>query len=214
MKKLFNTLLVVILLFCVGYAMAQQSTVRIKTELKLNDSRFKADAPIIVDVWVENQSKQDVELWHFHPFRCDMQLPTFKIVRVPNGKVFSIPPGLYGDAWNQWYQPASGNKAFPVGNLSLPSGKRILLLHGDLRLMVVRAREHCLRELNKKSLLERPENESTKKSYQEIVRQANDFLSGGKFDISIRAYSESETVQITVDKEKNISQQIDSPDKK
>jgi hypothetical protein len=205
LKKLIKTLLIVILLFCVRYAMAQQYAVGIKTELKLNDSRFRAGAPINVDVWIENQTERDMELRHFNPFRSDMRLPTFMIVRVPDGEVFSIPPGLYGDEWVQWYQPDSEYELYVFGNFTLPSGKRIRLLHGDMRLMVVRARDYCQGELDKKSLLERRENESTKKHYQEIVRQADDFLSGGTFDISIQAYSKSETIRITVDNEKNNS---------
>ena len=214
MKKIFKALLLVILLFGVGCAMAQHPTVSIKTELKLKDFRFKADAPIIVDVWVENPTEQDVKPNQFSPLSSSVGLPSFIIVRVPDGEIFSIPPGLYGDDWDQWYQPVSGKKAFSVGGFSLPSGKRIHLLHGDLRLTVVRAREYCQRALDEKFLLERPDNASTKKSYQEIVRLADDFLSGGTFDISIRAYSKSETVRITVDKEKKNSQQKDSPDKK
>jgi len=203
--------LVVILLFCADYGAAQQSTNPVKTDLILNDSTFKAGAPIIVDVWIENQTSHEIKLRHFHPLRSDMRLPTFMIVRVPDGGAFSIPAGLYGDDWSRWYQPNYENKANGFGNLDLPSGSRILLLHGDLRLMVVCAREYCQRELDKKSLLERPENKSTKEEYLEIVRQADDFLSGGIFDISIQAYSKSETVRTTIDKEKNDPKREDSP---
>lgn len=184
----------------------------IKTELKLKDTRFRADAPIIVDVWVENQTEQDIERYKFSPISSSVGLPDFVIVRVPDGKEFSIPPGFYGDDWDQWYQPVSGKRAFSVGGFSLPSGKRIHLLHGDLRLTVVRAREHCQRALDEDSTLKRPDNASTKKHYQEIVRSADDFLSGGTFDIRVRAYSRSQTIRITVDKKD--SQPKDSPDEK
>jgi len=39
-------------------------------------------------------------------------------------------------------------------------------------------------------------NTETKKSYQEIVRFADDFLKGGIFDFYLQAYSQSQTVQI------------------
>jgi hypothetical protein len=192
-------------------AVAQALAEPIKTELKLKNTRFTADAPIIVVVWVENQSEQDIERNQFSPISSSVGLPSFLIVRVPDGKEFSIPPGLYGDDWDQWYQPVSGKRAFSVGGFNLPSRKRIHLLHGDLRLTVVRAREHCQRALDAKFLLERPDNASTKKSYQEIVRSADDFLSGGTFDICARAYSKSQTIRITVDKKDTQGASDDRP---
>lgn len=182
----------------------------IKTELKLKNTRFRADAPIMVDVWVENQTEQDIERKQFSPISSSVGLPDFEIVRVPDGKEFSIPPGLFGDDWDQWYQPVSGKKAFSVGGFSLPSRKRIHLLHGDLRLTVVRARERCQRALDEDSTLKRPDNASTKKHYQEIVRSADDFLSGGTFDIRVRAYSRSQTIRITVDKKDRKKKQMTS----
>jgi len=176
----------------------------IKTELKLKNTRFRADAPIMVDVWLENQTEQDIERKQFSPISSSVGVPDFVIVRVPDGKEFSIPPGLFGDDWDQWYQPVSGKRAFSVGGFSLPSGKRIHLLHGDLRLTVVRAREHCQRALDEDSTLKRPDNASTKKHYQEIVRSADDFLSGGTFDIRVRAYSRSQTIRIAVDKKDSL----------
>ena len=172
----------------------------IRTELKLKNTRFKADSPIIVDVWVENQTNQDIERNQFSPLSSSVGLPVFVIRRVPDGRDFCIPPGLYGDDWDKWYQPVSGKESFSVGAFSLPAGKRMHLLNGDLRLTVARARDYCKRALDEKSLLERPDNATTKKSYQEIVRGADDFLAGGTFDISVRAYSKSEAIRVTVDK--------------
>jgi len=170
----------------------------IKTELSIAKIRFRADEPIMVDVYVENQTKENIERNHFSPLSSLIRLPEFVLARVPDGKEFAIPPGLYGDDWDQWYQPASGKEAFFIGRFALPPGKKIHLLHGDLRLTVLRAREHCQRELDEKLLLERPENATTKKSYQEIVRFADDFLKGGIFDFCVRAYSQSQTVQIEI----------------
>jgi len=196
----------------VDIAEANRQPKPIKTELNLKSTRFKADAPIIVDVWVKNQTKKDIERNQFSPFSSSVGLPDFVIVRVPDGKEFSIHPGLYGDDWDKWYQAASGKESLSAGGFSLPAGKLIHLLNGDLHLTVIRAREYCQRALDEKFLLERPDNASTKKSYQEIIRFADDFLSGGTFDIRVRAYSESETIRITIDKRN--TQQKDSPDKK
>jgi len=183
----------------VGPAAVEQPSVPIRTELQVKGSRFKAHAPIIVDVWVENQTQQDLVRNQFSPSSSSVRLPGFVFVRVPDGKPFSIPPGLYGDDWDRWYQPVSGKGAFAVGRFNLPSGKRIHLLHGDLRLTLVRAREHCRRALDEKLLLEQPDNASTKKHYQEVVRFTEDFLSGGTFDVSVRAYSQSERIRLTVE---------------
>jgi hypothetical protein len=204
--------LLVVLPLGVGRALAQQSTDPIKTELKINDVRFKADVPIIVDVWVKNQTKKDIERDQFSPLSSSVGLPIFVIVRVPDGKEFSIPPGLYGDDWGQWYEPASKIEAFSVSRFRLPPGDSIHMLHGDLHRTIVRAREHCQRALKneysvEEKLLIKQHVDGTKKLYEEIVRFADDFLSGGTFDIYIRAYSKSETIRITVDSNKENSQQ-------
>jgi hypothetical protein len=214
MNGMLTSVLFAILSLCMGCAITPQQAESIKTELKVKNTRFKANAPIIVDVWTENQTKGDIERNQFSPISSLVGLPDFVIERVPDGKEFAIPPGLYGDDWDQWYEPASGKATFSIGKFILPSGERIHLLHGDLRLTILRARRHCQDELDKKTLLERPENAGTKKSYQEIVRFADDFLIGGTFDIYVRAYSKSEPIRITVEKNKENSQPKDPPNKK
>ncbi len=72
------------------------------------------------------------------------------------------------------------------------------LLHGDLCLTVKRARDHCARALTEASLMERPENAGTKKSYQEIVRFAEEFLRGGVYNVYVEAYSKSNVVRISI----------------
>jgi len=186
----------------VGCALAQQPVKIIATELKMAATRFKPNTPVIVDVWVENRTKQDIERGQFSPLSSSVGLPSFVITRVPDGKEFSIPPGLYRDDWNQWYQPVSGKEAFSVGTFRLPAGKPIHLLHGDLRRTIVHAREHCQHELDEKFLLERPDNATTKKTYENIVHLADDFLAGGTFDIYVHAYSQSNTIRIMVGKNK------------
>jgi hypothetical protein len=181
-------------------AIPQKHLESINTELLSENTQYQVDAPIVVDVWVENQTDQDIEQRQFSPLSSSVGLPDFVIRRVPDGREFSIPPGLYGDDWNQWYQPASGKAATSVGNFRLPSHKRIHLLHGDLRLTVAHARRHCQSAIDEKFLPERPENASTKKSYQNIVRDADDFLSGGTFDVYVRAYSKSNTIRIVVNR--------------
>lgn len=184
------------------------------TELSMAKTRFRVDEPVMVDVYVENQTKENIERSQFSPVSSLIRLPEFVLARVPDGKEFAIPPGLYGDDWDQWYQPASGKEAFFIGRFALPPGKKIHLLHGDLRLTVLRAREYCQRELDEKLPLERPDNATTKKSYQEIVRSADDFLKGGKFDIYVHAYSQSQTVQIEIAaNDKKNSQPVAPPDK-
>jgi ketosteroid isomerase-like protein len=180
----------------------QQQAEPIKTELEIKNTRFKANEPIIVDVWVKNHTGQDIGRPQFSPISSLIRGPEFVIARVPDGEEFIIPPGLYGDDWDQWYMPASGKEAFSIGKFILPAGETIHLLHGDLRLMILRARKHCQDALDEKTLLENPENAGTKKSYQEIVWFADDFLSGGTFDIHVRAYSTSKPCRITVENSK------------
>jgi hypothetical protein len=176
----------------------------IRTELRIAKSRFKTGEPILVDVYVENVTKRDLTRPQFSPESSIIPLPAFVFVRVvkgdAKGKEFGIPPGLLGDDWKAWYQPARGQAAYSVGDFSLPAGKKVHLLHGDLRLTVARAREHCQRELDQRVLMEGPENASTKKSYQEIVRFADEFLAGGTYDLYVRAYSKSAAVRVRIDK--------------
>jgi hypothetical protein len=117
---------------------------------------------------------------------------------VPDGKEFGIALGLYMDDWDQWYQPASGKEAYSLAKFSLPAGKWIHLLHGDLRLTVARALEHCQGSLDEAPKVIPPDNAGTVKSYQEIVAFAEDFLKGGAFDVYVRAYSQSQTVRINI----------------
>ncbi|MFC1735224.1 hypothetical protein ACFL1X_03845 [Candidatus Hydrogenedentota bacterium] len=176
----------------------------ITTELKIEKEHHAANEPIIVDVYVQNMTRQAIRRNQFSPISSSVGLPDFVLRRVPEGKEFAIPPGLFGEGvedWDKWYQPASGNAAFSVGDFSLPPGKRVHLLNGDLRLTIVNAREHCHRALAEKILLKRPENATTKKSYENIVSFADDFLKGGTFDVFVRAYSDSETFRIQISTE-------------
>jgi hypothetical protein len=176
-----------------------------KTDLKVNSTHYKADDPIIVDVWVENQTNRDIDKSHFSPFSSSVGTPYFVIIRVPDGNPFSVHPGVYGDDWSQWYKPEEGSRgAFSTGRFTLPSSTRVHLLHGDLRLAILRAKEHCQKALDMKDSLERPDN-STNKHYQDIVRFANDFLKGGTFDIQACAYSKSEIVRIDIEKAGSIT---------
>ena len=85
----------------------------------------------------------------------------------------------------------------------LPASKKIHLLHGDLRETVVQARKHCQRALHEdRVLMDRPDNASTKKSYEEIVKFADNFLRGGSYDICVRAYSVSALVRIEIEPQK------------
>lgn len=171
----------------------------ILTRLSLAKTHFRSDEPILVDVFVENQTKGSLERRQFSPLNSIIRGPELVLARVPGGKEFAIPTGLYGDDWGKWYQPASGKGAFAIGKFVLPPGKNIPLLHGDLRLTLLRARDHCKRALGEKTLLERPDNANTKRSYEEIVRFVDEFLKGGAFDLYVRAYSQTQTVRITID---------------
>ncbi len=184
-------------------SMGAEITQGITTELTLAKTYFTNTEPIIVDVYVENSTTQDVHRAQFSPFSSSVGLPSFVFVRVSDGKEFPLNPGLLGDDWDAWYQPASGREAFQVGDFALPASKKIHLLHGDLRETVVRARQHCQRALDEEHLLmDRPDNVSTKKSYEEIVKFADDFLRGGSYDIRVRAYSASSVVRIHVEFQK------------
>jgi hypothetical protein len=120
-------------------------------------------------------------------------LPSFVFVRVSDGKEFSMPPGLYGDDWDAWYQPASGRESFSCKAFVLPAGRKIHLLHGDLRETVVRARKYCQTGLDKGNPL------TPRALYEEIVKFADDFLRGGSFDIHVRAYSASPVLRIVLE---------------
>lgn len=180
-------------------SMAADINQGIKTELTLAKTHFTNTEPIVVDVYVENPTMLDVLKKQFSPVSSSVGLPSFIFVRVSDGKETGLNPGLLGDDWSAWYQPASGQKSFSVGDFVLPAGKRIHLLHGDLRETVVRARQYCQRALDEDRLLmDRPDNVGTKKSYEEIIRFADDFLSGGSYDIYVRAYSSSPVVRIEI----------------
>jgi hypothetical protein len=91
-------------------------------------------------------------------------------------------------------------QTFRDGDLELPPSKKIHLLHGDLRETVARARRHCQKALDEdRTLLDRPENASTKIRYQEIVIFADEFLLGGSYDLQVRAYSKSKIVRIAIE---------------
>ncbi len=192
-------LLATIPLFLRGPAVAQYNPEQVSTELALEKERFRANEAIMIDVWVLNKTGRDITRDQFSLISSSIGLPTFVIIRVPDGQEFLLPPGLYGDDWDEWYQPASGRAAFHVGRIILPPEKPILLLRGDLRLTVSRAREYCQSALDEDVLFEGPSN--TKTSYQEIVRSADDFLKGGTFDIHVRAYSDSPTLRIQVEEQ-------------
>ena len=124
------------------YAQAEPTSEPIRTELKFSKSRYNAGEPILVDVYVENLTKRDLTRRQFSPESSIIPLPAFVFVRAAKGnakgKEFGIPPGLYGDDWQAWYQPARGRSAYSIGDFSLPAGKKVHLLHGDLRLTVAR----------------------------------------------------------------------------
>ncbi|MCP3995114.1 MAG: hypothetical protein GY722_08625 [bacterium] len=195
----YVVLLATILLFPSGPAAAQYKPEQVSTELALKKTRFRASEAIMMDVWVQNKTEADIKRTQFSPFSSAIGLPSFVIVRVPDGEEFSIPPGLFGDDWEEWYQLASGREAFSVDSISLPPKEPILLLRGDLRLTVSRAREYCQHALDRDSLLKLPGNANTMKRYREIVRSAEDFLKGGTFDIHVHAYSDSPTIRIHVE---------------
>ncbi len=195
----YAVLLTTVLLFPSGTAVAQYKPEQVSTELALKKTRFQDNEAIMVDVWVRNRTETDITRYQFSPISSAIGLPIFVITRVPDGQVFSIPPGLFGDDWDEWYQLASGRAAFSIDSISLPPEERILLLRGDLRLTVSRAREYCQRALDRDSLREGIGSPTAPRSYQEIVRSADDFLEGGTFDIHVRAYSDSSTIRIQVE---------------
>jgi len=185
------------LLLCLSEAVGQETN-SIKTDLTFYKTKFDKLEPIIVDVFTENRTLHDITRRQFSPISSSVGLPDFVFADAQTGKKCSIPPGLFGDNWKRWYKPVSGRDAYQVGEFILPAGKRIHLLHGDIRAMVRNAREYCRHALDEKSLLENPSNAATKTEYLEIVRFADQFLGGGSYDISVKAYSQSETVRIQI----------------
>lgn len=198
-----SLVLITVLVLVTLQSMAAEIVQGITTELTLAKTHFTNTEPIIVDVYVENSTTQDVHMARFSPLSSSVGLPSFVFVRVSDGKEFSLPPGLFGDDWDAWYQPTSGRDSFQVGDFVLPAHKRVHLLHGDLRETVVRAGKHCQKALDEERvLMDRPDNASTKKEYEETVRFADDFLRGGIYDIRVWAYSTSPTVRISIESRK------------
>ncbi len=88
-----------------------------------------------------------------------------------------------------------------IGDFVLPAGKRIHLLQGDLRLMIEHARKYCQRVLaEEKSLMEKPDQATTKKEYEKIVRFAEQFLGGGSYQLTVCAYARSNTVSFDIER--------------
>jgi len=189
MKKIL-LLIICALSFGFNEAMAHFSlpASKLTVSLEVTGNHFKNGQPIIVDVYLTNETEQDITVYQFSPISSITSEPYFVFIN-SSGSQFSIPPGLYGDDWDKWYQPADGRKAFSIGPFVIPAGKKIHLLHGDLRDMMLRAREHCSGALRERFLLERKENASTKKSYQDIVKFANKFLRGGTYQVYINVSS-------------------------
>lgn len=171
---------------------AQQPT-PLTVDLKVSASHFPAGEPIMVDVWIENQTDKEIRRPRFSPISSIVGLPKFVVRREPGGWGFAIPPGLYGEveSWASWYQPAA----------QFPAGGRVHLLRGDLRQTLLNARAHCQRTLQDEKAWTRPDTASTKASYEDIVRLVDDFLGGRTFDISVDAYVRSQAVRVTVEPE-------------
>ena len=176
---------------------------QIVTSIVLSDTTFRIDEPIIVDVYIENVTDRDLRVYQFSPISSSVGLPRFNIVDMATDSSLSIPPGLYGaiSQWEHWYQPADGRGAFKIGAFVLPSKERIHLLHGDIREMLRRARQHCSSTLERSVMTEA----NTKKSYRKIVAFADRFLEGGDFRISVDAYTLSPEVTIHCEKEDHSS---------
>ena len=175
----------------------------IRAELNLGKEKFKNDEPIIVDVYVDNSSVEDIRQNQFSPFSSSVGLPDFLITSLEHGERLTIPPGLFVDPpdWDDWYQPARGGEASMIGDFVLPAGKRIHLLQGDLRLMIEHARKYCQRVLaEEKSLMEKPDQATTKKEYEKIVRFAEQFLGGGSYQLTVCAYARSNTVSFDIER--------------
>ena len=202
MRRIFGaTRFLSVCLLCLAATGVQAGEETITTELVTSKTLFRAEEPIVLDVFIT--SDKDTERNQLSPFSSCVRLPDFVIRRVPEGKEFAFNPGFFGnDTWDQWYQPASGIEALRVGTISLPAGKRIHLLHGDLRNTVVQSREHCQRALaDEKDRFESPEYARTKMNYQDIIRFADDFLKGGTFDVFVNAYSYSQSNSIRIEVE-------------
>jgi hypothetical protein len=179
---------------------------RIRTEVVTTAQTPKGGEPIVIDVYIQNLEREDIQKRQFSPISSQVGLPTFRIVKVPQEDEVLLPPGLFvkaPDDWDNWYQPASGRDAHGVGSFVLPSRARIHLLHGDLRQMVQAAGEYCQGQLAEGTLLEKPETAATKKEYENIVRFARQFALGGVFDVTVWAYARSNTVRIRVESSTN-----------
>jgi hypothetical protein len=174
---------------------------RIKAEVVAGSHAVKTGEPIVVDVYIQNLERGDIQKRQFSPLSSMVGLPTFRIVQIPRREEILLSPGLFvetRDEWDNWYRPASGRDAYHVGFFVLPAGARVHLLHGDIRQMVLEAGEYCQRNLAEGRLLDRPESAATKKQYQDITRFARQFQGGGVYEVTVWAYAVSNTVTIQI----------------
>ena len=209
MKGYCQVMSVVCSAFLFGFHVCAQSAFPksdpgIKTQLTVTNQTSKRGQPIVVDVHVENLDQVEISKNQFSPSSSSVGLPTFRIVTVSGGEEVMMSPGQFvvdpDEDWDSWYQPASGRGAYQVGAFILPAKTRVHLLHGDLRLMIEQAGTHCQRELARGTLLEQPEARATKEYYQDLVRFARRFSSGGAYDLTVWAYAPSNTVRIQIER--------------
>jgi hypothetical protein len=208
MKKRRRIPLLLVLLLLPGSRLLGQRSPRpsdplIGTTLAVAMPTGAGSGPILVDVHIENQGRRDVRKCQFDQGSSCYGLPDFQLVSVPGGDQLNIPPGLFTDragAWDSWYLPALGVPGDIVPDLVLPAGGRVHLLHGDLRLMLKDAEEFCRQALIRDRVhFEGPDQAATKKEYENIVRFAGRFRTGGgTYDVTVWAYSQSNTVRLQV----------------
>ena len=174
---------------------------RIRAELVIGARTARAGEPIVIDLYLQNLERKDIQQRQFSPFSSMVGLPTFRLVTVQRREEMLMSPGLFAEApgeWDNWYQPAAGRGASAVGFFTLPPGARVHLLHGDLRDMVQKAGAYCQQKLAEGTLLEQPDQAATKKHYQEVVQFARQFRAGGEYEVTAWAYARSNTVTIQV----------------
>lgn len=181
-------------------------------KLTFAKTQFESNDPIVVDVYLTNETNRERSTPWYSLVCSGGCHPCFVFAEITTGAEFSLLPGLYTndfEAYDRWHKAVTRRGASRIG-LTIPAGKTIHLLHGDLREMVTQARDYCAHALRESPLFLREgntlvrrsiqkANEPTRRHYEEVVKFARRFLRGGEYDIFARAFcAESNEIRIRV----------------
>ena len=182
-------LLLLLLISCALPVIAETPKLSIETEIVCAQTNLMKNP--YVDVFVSNTATQNVYLISHSP-SGPIGVPKLFFSLVPNGETNCIPIGLCSDDWVQWYQVLHGSEAMISKRIVIPGKTRLRLLHVNLILLMTHVNEQCKSRLLHMDELTVQEILSNK----ETINAIDKFLSGGWYDISVRAYANSKVVRV------------------